>query len=396
MHNHRFSQAVALTVLLLGSSLLLGCNEQQSSAGPPQSGPAEVGVQIIEPQRFAITSELPGRTSAYMIAEVRPQVNGIIQKRLFTEGADVKVGDVLYQIDPATYKAAYSSARAALSKAEAVLSSTRSKSNRYKQLLPAKAVSEQDYEDTATLAKQAEADVEANKAAVETARINLDYTRVTSPISGRVGRSSVTTGALVTANQSAALCTVQQLDPIYVDLIQSSTEMLRLRQNLADGQLKSNGIKEAKTRLLLEDGTPYPHDGVLKFSDVTVDQSTGSITLRAIFPNPDHLLLPGMYVRAVVEQGVIEQAILAPQQGVTRDPKGKATALVVGDDGKVEQRVLKIARAHGDKWLVSEGLEPGDRLIVEGLQKVGPGAPVTFVPVGPTAQAESELRKTVQ
>ncbi len=377
--NYR-SRATVLTGIFLLSLLLAGCGEQKAAGGSPQSGPAEVGVFVVEPQCLTITSELPGRTSAYLIAEVRPQVGGIIQKRLFAEGADVKAGEVLYQIDAASYKAAYSSAKAALSKSEAVLETNRSKAGRYKQLLPIKAVSQQDCEEMAGLAKQAEADVESNKAALETARINLDYTRVTSPISGRVGRSSVTTGALVTASQNSPLCTVQQLDPIYVDLTQSSTEMLRLRQNLADGQLKSNGIKAAKTRLLLEDGTPYPREGTLKFSEVTVDQSTGSITLRAVFPNPEHLLLPGMYVRAVIEQGVNEQAILVPQQGVARDPKGKATALVVGDDGKVEQRAIRIARAEGDKWLVSEGLKPGDRVIVDGLQKVGPGAPCKVAP----------------
>lgn len=378
------SRATVLAAILLGCFLLAGCGDKKAAGGSAQSGPTEVGVVVVEPQRLTITSELPGRTSAYLIAEVRPQVGGIVQKRLFSEGADVKAGEVLYQIDAASYKAAYASAKAALSKSEAVLETNRSKAGRYKQLLPIKAVSQQDCEEMAGLARQAEADVEGNKAALETARINLDYTRVASPISGRVGRSSVTTGALVTASQNAPLCTVQQLDPIYVDLTQSSTEMLRLRQSLAEGQLRSNGLKEAKTRLLLEDGIPYPREGTLKFSEVTVDQSTGSITLRAVFPNPEHLLLPGMYVRAVIEQGANEQAILVPQQGVSRDPKGKASALVVGDDGKAEQRAIKISRAEGDKWLVSEGLKPGDRLIVDGLQKVGPGAPVKVAPVGAT------------
>jgi membrane fusion protein, multidrug efflux system len=383
--------------ILTASLSLAGCGDKKAAAVPPQQGPAEVGVVIVEPQRVAINSELAGRTSAYLIAEVRPQVGGIIQKRLFTEGGDVKAGEVLYQIDPAAYQATHASAKAAVSKAEAVLMTTRSKTNRYKELVPLKAVSRQDYEDMAGLLKQSEADVEATKAALDTARINLDYTRVISPISGRVGKSSVTTGALVTANQSAALCTVQQIDPIYVDVTQSSAELLRLRQNMARGHLKSNGDKEAKVRLVLEDGTEYPMEGSLKFSDVTVDQSTGSITLRAVFPNPDHILLPGMYVRAVLEQGVIEEAIVVPQQGVTRTPKGKASALVVSSENTVEQRTLEITRALGDKWLVSEGLKPGDQLIVEGLQKVRPGAPVKVVQVNAAASSEAvDSAKAVQ
>lgn len=373
--------------------VLSACDKQTAAQEGHPAGPVEVGVVKVEPQRVEITSDLPGRTAAYVIAEVRPQVGGIIQKRPFIEGGDVKSGEVLYQIDPASYQAAHASAKAALNKAEAVVLTTQSKANRYKALLPVKAVSQQDYEDVAGQLKQAEADVESCKAAVTTARINLDYTRVTSPISGRIGRSSVTTGALVTASQGTALCTVQQLDPIYVDMTQSSVEMLRMRQELASGQLKSGGIKEAKVRLLLEDGTPYPLEGSLKFSEVTVDQSTGAITLRAVFPNPEHLLLPGMYVRAVIQQGVNEQGIVVPQRGVTRDPRGNATALVVGADGKVEQRIVKIARALGDKWLVGDGLKAGDQLIVEGFQKVQPGAVVKAVafaepqPPGPVASA---------
>jgi membrane fusion protein (multidrug efflux system) len=250
-----------------------------------------------------------------------------------------------------------------------------------------KAVSQQDCDDAVGTLKGAEADVEATRAALETARINLAYTRVTSPISGRIGKSSVTVGALVTASQSTALSTVQQLDPIYVNVTQSITQMLRLKQNLASGRLKSDGLQQAKVALTLEDGTRYPLEGTLKFSDVTVDQTTGSLTLRAVFPNPDHLLLPGMYVRAVLEEGVNEEAILAPQQGVTRDPRGNATALVVSGEDTVEQRTLEIARAIGDKWLVSEGLRPDDRLIVEGLQKVQPGMPVKAVVVEATASA---------
>ncbi len=396
MRNKFISGAVATTGIFVFSALLSGCGEQKAVGGPIQSGPAEVGVVTVEPQRLVLTSELPGRTAAYVIAEVRPQVSGIIQRRPFTEGEDVKANEVLYQIDPASFKAAYASAKAAVSKAEAVLATTKSKAERYKQLLPARAVSQQDYEDMVGLARQAEADVEATKAALETARINLDYTRVASPISGRVGRSAVTTGALVTANQAAPLCTVQQLDPIYVDVTQSSAEVLRLKQSLAKGLLKSDGVKEAKVRLILEDGTQYPIEGTLKFSEVTVDQSTGSITLRAVFNNPQQILLPGMYVRAVVEQGVNEEAVLVPQQGVTHDSQGNAVAMLVGADEKVEPRMVKVDRAVGDKWLVSDGLKTGDRVIVEGLQKAAPGAPVTVAPFSKTAKADSNASSTVQ
>jgi membrane fusion protein (multidrug efflux system) len=332
-----------------------------------------------------LTTELPGRTSAYLIAEVRPQVGGIIQKRLFTEGSDVKEGEVLYQIDPAVYQATYNSAKAALARAEANLIPIRLKAGRYAELVKINAVSQQDYDDANAALKQAEADVEAGKAAVEIARINLAYTKVTAPISGRIGRSSVTNGALVTASQPAALATIQQLSPIYVDVTQSSAELLRLKQNLASGLLKSNGAAQARVRLILEDGSPYPLQGTLKFSEVTVDQSTGSITLRAIFPNPKHMLLPGMFVRAILEEGVNEHAILVPQRGVTRNPAGNAMVMVVGSEEKVEPRVIKVPRTVGENWLVSEGLKAGDRVILEGLQKARPGTPVKAVPFGSKA-----------
>ncbi|MBF0525684.1 MAG: efflux RND transporter periplasmic adaptor subunit [Deltaproteobacteria bacterium] len=324
--------------------------------------------------------ELPGRTSAYLIAEVRPQVGGIIQKRLFKEGSDVKAGQVLYQIDPATYQAAYNSAKAALAKSEANVIPARLRTDRYKELVGINAVSRQDYDDASAVLKQAEADVAAKKADVDTARINLAYTHVSAPISGRIGRSAVTTGALVTAGQASPLATIQQLDPIYVDVTQSSADMLRLKRDLAGGAITHDAEGQAKAGLLLEDGTSYPLPGKLKFSEVTVDQSTGSVTLRTVFPNPNDLLLPGMYVRAVIEEGSKEQALLVPQRGVTRDPAGNATALVVGEGDKVEQRKLKVARALGDRWLISDGLKPGDRLIVEGLQKAQPGVVVKAVP----------------
>jgi membrane fusion protein (multidrug efflux system) len=316
-----------------------------------------------------------------MSAEVRPQVGGIFQKRLFTEGSVVKAGEVLYQIDPATFRAAHNSAKAALARAEANRNSVRLKEERYRDLVKINAVSQQEYDDASAALKQVEADVEAAEAALESARINLDYTSVKAPISGRIGRSSVTVGALVTASQGDPLAVIQQLDPVYVDVTQSIPELLRLKQALASGMLKSNGNK-AEVRLLLEDGTPYPHSGILKFSEVTVEQSTGSVTLRTVFPNPDKLLLPGMFVRAILEEGVNEQAILVPQRGVTRNPAGSAMVSVVGVEEKVEPRVITVTRTVGDNWLVSDGLKAGDRVIMEGIQKVRPGTVVKPVPFG--------------
>lgn len=372
--------------MLLIGLMMTACGNQAAKSAPPQGAPPEVGIVVVQPERVAVTSELAGRTSPYLIAEVRPQVGGIIQKRLFTEGADIKAGEVLYQIDPAGYRAAHSSAKAALSRAEANLAPARLKAERYKELAAIDAVSRQDQDEALAALKQAEADVEAAEAALETARINLAYTSVTAPISGRIGRSTVTTGALVTANQANALATIQQLDPIYVDVTQSSAELLRLKQKQEAGQFrKGSGL--AKVKLLLEDGRAYPISGALKFSDVTVDQSTGSVTLRAVFPNPEHLLLPGMYVRAVVEEGVSEQAILVPQQAVSRSLKGEAMAMVVNASGTVEPRQIRTERAVGDKWLVTGGLASGDRLIVEGLQKARPGTPVKAVPAGAPAAA---------
>jgi len=367
--------------ILAGGLILNGCGKKQPG-GPPQAGIPEVSVITVKPQRVTLTTELPGRTSAYLIAEVRPQVGGIIQKRLFTEGSYVNAGEVLYQIDPAVYQATYNSANAALARAEANLVPIRLKAGRYAELVKMNAVSQQEYDDASAAIKLAAADVEASKAAVETARINLAYTKVTAPISGRIGRSSVTNGALVTASQPAALATIQQLSPIYVDVTQSSADLLRLKQNLASGLLKSNGAAQAKVSLLLEDGSPYPLPGTLKFSEVTVDPSTGSITLRAVFPNPKHMLLPGMFVRAILEEGVNEHAILVPQQGVTRNPAGSAMVMVVGNEEKAEPRVIKVIRTVGENWLVSEGLKAGDRVILEGLQKARPGTPVRAVPFG--------------
>jgi membrane fusion protein (multidrug efflux system) len=367
-------------LLALGCVVLTGCGQPQAAGGGAPTDPQEVGVEEVQPQKVALTTELAGRTSAYMVSEVRPQVGGIIQKRLFTEGGDVAAGQPLYQIDPATYQAAFESAKASVAKAEANLASTRRKASRYEELVAIKAVSQQDNDDAQAALKQGQADVAATKAAVETARINLAYTKVAAPIAGRIGRSTVTPGALVTASQQSALATVQQLDPIYVDVTQSSAELLRLKRDLTSGKLKKAGATQAAVKLVLEDGSAYPLTGKLQFSDVTVDQGTGTIMLRAVFPNPKGDLLPGMYVRTVLEEGVDEQAILAPQQGVSRDTKGNPTAMVVGADSKVEQRTLKTSRAMGDKWLISEGLKAGDKLIIDGLQKIRPGMPVKPVP----------------
>ena len=378
---NRYRMSFLATVVLAAGLMISGCGKPAAQAKPPM-GPPEVGVVVVQPERIALTTELAGRTSAYLVAEVRPQVGGIIQKRLFTEGSDVKAGEVLYQIDPASYQAAYASAKAALGKAEASLVPVRLKAERFKQLVAINAVSKQDFDEASAAVHSAEAEVEAARAHLEGARINLAYTRVTAPIAGRIGRSSVTTGSLVTASQAAPLATIQKLDTVYVDVTQSSADMLRMKQALASGQLKNGGASQARVKLLLEDGSPYPLTGVLKFSDVTVDPSTGSVTLRTVFANPKQLLLPGMYVRAILEEGVNEQAIVVPQQAVSRDPAGNATAMVVGAGDKVEPRILKTSRAIGDKWLVSEGLKAGDRLIVEGLQKAKPGSDVKVVALG--------------
>lgn len=374
---------IALAGLLICTFVITGCKQNPSSGGASSTGsPPEVGVVTITTAPVTLTMELSGRISPHLIAEVRPQVEGIIQKRLFAEGSDVKAGQVLYQIDPAAYRAASANAKAALARAEANLVPARLKAERFQELVAINAVSRQDYDDASAMFKQAEAEVAANQAVVEAARINLDYTSVKAPISGRIGRSTVTGGALVTANQAAPLATIQQLDPVYVDVTQSSAELLRLKRNLANGELKGNDAGQAKVKLLLEDGSSYPQEGMLKFSEVTVDQSTGSVTLRALFPNPNQLLLPGMFVRAIVQEGVSEQAILVPQRGVTRNPKGEAMVMVVGAEEKVELRLIKVSRTVGNNWLVSEGLKAGDRVILEGLQKARPETlvkAVTFV-----------------
>jgi membrane fusion protein (multidrug efflux system) len=328
----------------------------------------------------SLTTELPGRVSAYRIAEVRPQVNGVILKRLFKEGDLVAAGQQLYQIDPAAYEATLASARASLAHARASVTAAKLTAERYQALSEARAVSRQDYDNAVATLLQDEADVASGEAAVRAAEINLAYTKVYSPISGRTGRSSVTEGALVTANQATTLLSVTQLDPVYVDLTQPSTTIVRLKRELAAGQIRRVDGNQAPAQLLLEDGSHYERSGTLEFSEVTVDQGTGSVTLRAIFPNPQDVLLPGMFVRATIEEGVREGAILAPQQGITHAPNGSATALVVGADDKVEKRSVELDRAIGDRWVVTKGLAAGDRLIVGGLQSVKPGVQVAVRP----------------
>ena len=373
MNKNRGLTPLAAVLMFSGSLLLTGCNDGNEQKGQ-QSAP-EVGVVTLKAEPLNVTTELPGRTSAYRIAEVRPQVGGIILKRNFVEGSDIQAGSSLYQIDPATYQAAYDSARGDLAKAEAAANIAHLTVNRYKTLVGTKYISQQEYDTAVADARQADAAVTAAKAAVETARINLAYTKVTSPISGRIGKSSVTEGALVTSNQANALATVQQLDPIYVDVTQSSNDFLRLKEELANGTLEQEGGK-AKAELVLENGQVYAQKGSLEFSDVTVDESTGSITIRAVFPNPKGDLLPGMFVRARLDEGIKNNALLVPQQGVTRNPRGEATVMLVGADNKVENRTVTAALAIGDKWLVTDGLKSGDKVIVTGLQKVRPGVQV--------------------
>ncbi|HMV38794.1 MAG TPA: efflux RND transporter periplasmic adaptor subunit [Plasticicumulans sp.] len=367
--------------LSLVAVTLSGCDEPQAAVKPAAPAPVEVGVVEIRPEPLTLTTELPGRTRAHLVAEVRPQVGGIIEQRLFREGAEVGAGELLYRIDPASFQAAYDSAKAALAKAQADIRSVQLKAERYKDLVRIKAVSDQDYDDARAALAQAQAEVEAQKAALETARINLDYTQVRAPIAGRIGRSSVTPGALVTADQTTALATIQQLDPVYVDVQRSSTEWLELQQALKSGRLSHPGADgSVAVRLKLEDGSDYPQTGRLLFSEVTVDAGTGAITLRAEFPNPDQRLLPGMYVRAVLEEGIAQQALLVPQRAVSRDARGKASALVVNADGKAERRDLVTERAVGDRWLVTTGIAAGERVIVDNLQKVKAGALVKPLP----------------
>lgn len=385
-------KTLILASVAVATLVASGCKQHANAT--PKSGPPEVSTVTIQPQSTLLTTELPGRISAFLVAEIRPQVNGLLQKRLFQEGAMVKEGELLYQIDHAPYQAAHNQAKASLITAEAELVTAeanipaiRLRVERLKGLVATNAVARQDYDDACASLRQAEANLAARKAAVEisraavdSARINLSYTPIRAPISGRIGISNVTVGAMLAAYQPQALAVIQQLDPVYVDVAQSNVELLNLRKRLANGDLKQRGALQNRVKLLLEDKSPYPLEGSLQFRDVTVDPTTGSFTLRLVFSNPKQVLLPGMFVRAVVQEGVNEKAILAPQQGVTRDVKGNAIAWVVNGQAVVEQRVLTLDRAIGDKWLVTSGLCAGDRVIVEGLQRVRPGVQVRAVP----------------
>lgn len=419
-----FRKAASVAVALLGSLWGAGCNRQTEAPPPP---PPEVAVVTVQPQRVLLTTELPGRTSAFLVAEIRPQVSGLILKRLFVEGSEVKQGDVLYQIDPDPFQAALDSAAASVAatreaadraratldattagikRHEATLKLATTNRQRFENMLKSNAASgmerdqaatEVEWADAALRAAQAqvesdrqavdaaEAAIKQAEAALKTAEINLAYTKITAPISGRIGRSGVTDGAIVTAYQPVPLATIQKFDPIYVDVPQSTVELNRLRRSLANGRLKENGTDSVK--IALEDGTAYPQEGSLKFRDVTVDPTTGSVILRIVVPNPDRTLLPNMFVRATIDEGVQEGAILAPQQAVSRDPKGNPYVLVVGSEDKVEQRSITTERALGDKWLVSSGLAPGDRVVVEGMQKGRPGTTVKPVPFVATEAA---------
>lgn len=370
----------AVFAVLSGLLALTGCNRQPPV--PPAPPEIQVSTVTVQPETVTLSSELPGRTSAFRVAEIRPQINGLIVKRLFIEGEEIIAGQVLYQIDSAPFQATLNRARAALSRAEANQPSIQAREERFRELLVDKAVSQQDYDDAFGALKQVEADIASWQAQVEIARINLGYTRVTAPIYGRIGKSSVTDGAIVTAYQPVPLATIQQLDPIYVDVPQSTSDLLRLERRMEGGRRQSDGSDQSAVGLVLEDGTQYAHEGTLQFRDVSVDPSTGSVILRMVFPNPQGVLLPGMFVRAVVTEYANEQAIVVPQQGVMRNPKGEPYALLVDEVGKVEMRMLTLEQETSDQWLVTAGLEFGDRVIVEGQQALlmlPPGTPVTVV-----------------
>ncbi|MFA7258302.1 MAG: efflux RND transporter periplasmic adaptor subunit [Aeromonas bestiarum] len=386
MHKHILARSVGLA--LLASGLLTACGEQGSAQqGPGEMPPAAVDVVTLHTMPLQLTSELTGRSAPLRVAEVRPQVSGIILKRLFTEGSDVKAGQLLYQIDPAVYQANVASAKANLAKAQANEQSARLKAKRYAELVKVKAISSQEYDDADAAWKQQLAEIGAAKAAVQSANINLAYTRITAPISGRIGKSAVTEGALVTAQQADSLTSIQQLDPMYVDVRQSTADLLRLKRQVAAGKLTQGQQDGAKVRFQLEDGSSYSEEGSLQFSDVTVDETTGMVTLRVIVPNPHQLLLPGMFMRATLQEGERAEGLLVPQTAVTRTPKGGATVMVVTADNKVELREVQLSRIVGSDWVVESGLKTGERVIVAGLQKVKPG--VVVAPTEQTATAPS-------
>jgi membrane fusion protein, multidrug efflux system len=372
-------------LVVLGAALgLVACGSRGPGGDRPR-GPQPVTVVTLKAGPVTLTRELPGRTSAFLVADVRPQVTGIVKKRLFNEGSTVRAGETLYQLDDAVYRAQYQSSEAALAKAEAALEKARLAAARSAELVKTGVVSSQDNDTAVATHRQAVADVAAAKAELEMSRVNLAYARVVAPIGGRIGKSTVTAGALVVANQNAALATIQQLDPIYVEVSQSSSDWLRLREAIDLGRLKAGGAGTGVT-IVLEDGRRYPHEGRLQFADVTVDPGTGSFALRVLVPNPENLLLPGMYVTAVLDEGVRSDAVLVPEPGITRNPKGGATALIVGKDGKVELLAVHVSRTVGDQWLVEDGLKAGDRVIIEGLQKVQPGKAVAPTEAGTEIQ----------
>lgn len=391
MRDERRRKLATVGCLAALCAFMAGCSARR---GGPPAETQEVSVVTAQTQALVLTTQLPGRIAALLTAEIRPQVNGIIQKRLFEEGSMVKAGQVLYQINPASYQASVDQAKANLTAAEADLAnaqanlpSLQAKADRYKSLLATKAVGQQDFEEARTALQQGEATVrsrqaviEADKAALASARINLAFTPIQAPITGRVGKSSATVGALVSAYQASALTTIQQIDPVHVDVVQSNAELLRLRSRLESGKLKADSVRQRKVKLLLEDGSVYPVEGLLQFRDFTVDQGTGAVTLRLSFPNPKEILLPGMFVQAVVEDGISPKAILVPQQAVNRDPKGQPCVWVVGKDGRTENRLVALDRIVGDAWLVSGGLSGGETIVVEGGDRLKSGTPVRTVP----------------
>ncbi|MBW8880395.1 MAG: efflux RND transporter periplasmic adaptor subunit [Asticcacaulis sp.] len=375
-----------LTLLVLSAVCLTACAKKDDAGMKGKGGPANVGFVVVTTRPLTLTQDLSGRTSAFLVSEVRPQVGGIVKAREFTEGAYVSAGQSLYQIDPATYQAAYSSAQANLQQAQASLGAAQTKWERAQQLITIKAISQQDYDDAQTAFKQAQASVALQNAAVEQARINLNYTKVASPISGRIGKSSVTPGALVTANQAEPLAVVQDMSKVYVDIVQSSGDVLKLKKALMSGQV--GAVDHADVTLTLDDGSTYTQTGRLQFSDVSVNPSTGAVTLRALFDNPDGLLLPGMYVRARISTGRVDQAVLIPQGAVILDPKGGATVLVAGDDGKAHSRKIALGEMVGPDWQITSGLNAGDKVIVEGAMRLKPEGPIKAHPV--TAKSGQE------
>jgi membrane fusion protein, multidrug efflux system len=374
--------ALPVAILLAATLGMTACGKKQQ--GMPPGGATEVGIVVVQSEPVPITAELSGRTSAYLVSDVRPQVSGLVKSRLFTEGGYVRQGQSLYQIDAAPFQAQYAQAQAQLAQAKATLTSAQLRADRYAELVKVNAVSKQENDDAQAALGQAKASVQAAEASVQTAAINLNYTKVAAPISGRIGKSNVTPGALVTAAQATELTRIQNIEQVYLDINQSVGELQRLKRAAAGGQISEPA--SADVELILEDGSVYPLKGRLQFSDVTVDPATGTVTLRALFPNPDGALLPGMYAKARVISGVVGNGILVPQPAVTRDPKGNAMVMVVTKDNKAQPRPVKTAQTVGNKWLVTEGLQPGDRVIVEGLQKVQPDAPVKPVAIGATAE----------